>query len=328
MNDNNMVSVAVITYGQEKYIRQALDSILMQQVNFCYEIVVGEDCSPDNTREILREYKEKYPNKFNLILKDENVGASRNLFDVFTKCRGKYIAQLEGDDYWIDPKKLQKQVDFLESNSEYLAVSHIIELRDSEGNIYERLPEKNQADKEVMIKKYLKGITYSATATMFRNFFVENPNEYDIIFKAHRYIADLTFCMILVDKGKVFVMNDCMAVYRVKGKSERHVSYNATKTILQKYDDYIQVINENNEFFEGKYNFASWYFKCSLSTFVHSLKPYSLSAFFKTFNKVPRKYKIGFWLVLPIGLIGAVLKKIARLFKRRKTIKDNRRDYE
>lgn len=311
------VSVAVITYGQEKYIRQAIDSILMQQVNFCYEIVVGEDCSPDNTREILREYKEKYPNKFKLILKQKNVGASRNLFDIFTICTGKYIAQLEGDDYWIDPEKLQKQVDFLESNPKYLAVSHIIELRDSEGNIYERLPKKNQANKEVMVKKFLKGITYSATATMFRNFFIDSPNEYDIIFKAHRYIADFTFCMILVDKGKVFVMNDCMAVYRVKGETDKLASYNATKTVLQRYNDHIQLINANNEFFKGKYNFAGWYFRYSLGAFGHSLKPGEFYVFLKTLKMIPKIYRIRFWLTLPFGLTGAVLRKTARLYKRR-----------
>ena len=93
-----LLSIAVITYHQENYIRQALDSILMQNVNFKYEIIIGEDCSQDNTRIILLEYHEKYPNRFQLILRDKNVGATKNLYDVLMNCHGKYIALLDGDD--------------------------------------------------------------------------------------------------------------------------------------------------------------------------------------------------------------------------------------
>lgn len=106
------VSVVIITYGHEKYIRQALDSALMQKVDFEYEIIIGEDKSPDNTREILLEYKKKYNDRITLVLRNTNIGATQNLYDILLKCKGRYIALLEGDDYWIDAKKLQKQKDF------------------------------------------------------------------------------------------------------------------------------------------------------------------------------------------------------------------------
>ncbi|WP_345976628.1 glycosyltransferase [Sulfurimonas sp. HSL3-7] len=101
----------MLTYNHEKYIAQALDSVLMQKVDFKYEIVVGEDCSTDRTRTILLEYKEKYPHIFKLILHEKNVGAAKNIQAVDRACRGEYIAVLEGDDYWTDPHKLQIQVD-------------------------------------------------------------------------------------------------------------------------------------------------------------------------------------------------------------------------
>ena len=93
------VSISVATYNHEKYISRALDSILMQEVNFDYEIVVGEDCSTDNTRRIILDYQEKYPNKFKLLLQESNVGMLENLKQLVLQCNGQYVAKLEGDDY-------------------------------------------------------------------------------------------------------------------------------------------------------------------------------------------------------------------------------------
>jgi len=113
------VSVFMMTYNHEKYIKQALESILMQKTNFDYELVIGEDCSTDNTRKIINEYSDKYPGKFKLLLHEKNIGAIANQIAVLKACTGKYIAICEGDDYWTDPYKLQKQVDFLEANPDF-----------------------------------------------------------------------------------------------------------------------------------------------------------------------------------------------------------------
>ena len=116
---NIEVSVCIITYMHEKYISQALDSVFMQKTNFDFEVIVGEDASTDGTREILLEYKEKYGDKLVLVLHDENVGVSKNSISVQKKVRGKYIASLEGDDFWTDEYKLQKQYDILEKYPQY-----------------------------------------------------------------------------------------------------------------------------------------------------------------------------------------------------------------
>ncbi|CUV66431.1 putative Glycosyl transferase [Sulfurovum sp. enrichment culture clone C5] len=110
------VSIFMITYNHEKYIAKALDSILMQEVDFDYEIVVGEDYSKDNTREILLSYKSKYPDKFKLLLHDKNIGMMPNVSATLRACTGKYIALLEGDDYWTDLHKLQIQIDAMEEH--------------------------------------------------------------------------------------------------------------------------------------------------------------------------------------------------------------------
>ncbi len=116
----------MLTYNHEKYIAQAIESVLMQKTNFYYEIVIGEDFSEDKTRDICDSFKEKNPDKIKLILNNSNIGMMLNMVKTLNLCKGKYIALLEGDDYWIDPYKLQKQVDFLESHDDFVLCSHAV----------------------------------------------------------------------------------------------------------------------------------------------------------------------------------------------------------
>jgi len=113
------LSVAMITYNHERYIAQAIESVLAQNVTFDYEVVIGEDCSTDHTRAILMDYQRRYPDRIRLILRDRNVGAMRNFAETIEACRGEYVALLEGDDYWRCTDKLQKQVDFLDGHPDY-----------------------------------------------------------------------------------------------------------------------------------------------------------------------------------------------------------------
>src|SRR3954451_4471341 len=106
------VSALIITYNQEKFIEQAVRSALMQRVNFPYEIVVGEDCSTDGTREIVKRLADENPGRIRAHFRDRNLGMHMNHRATFAACTGKYVAMLEGDDYWTDPLKLQKQVNF------------------------------------------------------------------------------------------------------------------------------------------------------------------------------------------------------------------------
>lgn len=119
-----LVSVRVVTYKHEKYIAQCLEGLLMQRATFPFEVVVGEDCSPDRTREIVMAYQAKYPDVLRVITSETNVGGMKNAMRVQQACQGKYHAFCEGDDYWIDPLKLQKQVDFMEAHQEVSLCFH------------------------------------------------------------------------------------------------------------------------------------------------------------------------------------------------------------
>lgn len=110
--DKPFVSVKTITYNHEKFIAQCIEGIMMQKTNFAFEYIIGEDCSTDSTMEIVQEYARRYPDVIRIITAEKNVGAVENDNRTDRACRGKYVAFCEGDDFWTDPYKLQKQVDF------------------------------------------------------------------------------------------------------------------------------------------------------------------------------------------------------------------------
>ena len=122
------VSVSILTYNQREVIGQAIDSVLAQQVDFPYEIIIGDDYSTDGTREVLEEYRRRHPELIHLILhprryEDEVPGRTNNMTNLAC-CRGEYTAMLDGDDYWTDPDKLQRQYDRLEANPDLVMCLH------------------------------------------------------------------------------------------------------------------------------------------------------------------------------------------------------------
>jgi len=213
------VSVLFITYNHEEYLRQSLDGILMQKTNFDYEIVVGEDCSTDNTREILKEYAEKYPDKFVLLFREKNFGRpTMNVYDTGMHCQGEYIAFLEGDDYWTDENKLQKQVDFLDANKEYMGCTHtcLVVGKNSEPvddveavNLYNWSGDFTMED----YKNQPNWPGQTATVVC-RNFFKENRFDYTILYKAHDFLDDGVILLFLLLQGKIYRMDEAMSAWR------------------------------------------------------------------------------------------------------------------
>lgn len=122
------VSICMISYNQEKFVAQAVESVMMQDVNFEVELVIGEDCSTDSTREVLLELRDKYVGNIKLLLPENNLGMSRNFFETVRVCDGDYIALLEGDDYWTSPTKIANQVAFLEANPQCVACFHDVQV--------------------------------------------------------------------------------------------------------------------------------------------------------------------------------------------------------
>jgi glycosyltransferase involved in cell wall biosynthesis len=221
-NDNShlanwFVSVVVITYNHEQYIRQALDSILMQNVSFAFEILIGDDCSTDQTAEIIEEYQQRFPHIIKAILRSENIGATKNLYDLFLKCAGEYIAILDGDDFWTDKQKLKIQIDFLKNNESFIACTQRYSVVDENDNVTQEVffgPGRPESG-EYTLNDFQKYTYYGHPGTLvFKNIFLEPKHDYSIIYKADRWICDITLGLILTCLGRIYVSDENMTSYR------------------------------------------------------------------------------------------------------------------
>jgi len=236
------VSVLMLTYNHEKYIAQAIESVLMQQVNFDYELIIGDDCSFDNTQNIIREAQIKYPNIITPILKKQNIGANENYVDIFFRAKGKYIANLEGDDYWTDPYKLQKQVDFLEANPDYvISYTDYSQTVEGSGVFTER---KNLYHKETLGIDDLLEHNYVSTLTcVFRNnLFKEFPKEF-----YNLKIGDWPLHMLNAKHGKIkYHKGWITGVYRIHDGGIWSGQQKITKYIAyaEVYEFFRQILEE------------------------------------------------------------------------------------
>ena len=205
-----LLSILSITYNHEEFIAQAIESWLMQETDFDIEIVIGEDCSTDNTFEIINMYKEKYPELIHIITSERNVGMQNNFLRTLKACTGRYIAICEGDDYWTDSQKLQKQVDFLEMNMNYNMCFHNIKIYKQ----YDKVFVNDYITKPVAQVTTIHDLSITnyihTPSVVFRNNLGELPQWFDKV----PYI-DYSLHLLNSLKGNLYKLNDNMGVYRV-----------------------------------------------------------------------------------------------------------------
>jgi glycosyltransferase involved in cell wall biosynthesis len=211
MKSQPIVSVCMITYGHEKYIEQAIEGVLMQQCDFEIELIVANDCSPDNTDLVVEKILKTHPkaSSVNYIKQEKNIGMMPNFISTLKKCTGKYIALCEGDDYWTDPLKLQKQVDFLEANEEYVLCFHKIKVLRPDATLVDdfitTVPEHYKTQETLArLGNYIH-----TPSVVFRNIIKVFPHEFSL-----SPIGDYFLYIMLTNFGKVKMLNDTMAVYR------------------------------------------------------------------------------------------------------------------
>ena len=305
-----LVTVLITTYNQEGYIAQAIDSVLAQKTDFPFEIYISEDCGTDGTRAILQDYARRYPDIIRLNLRSENVGISRNWYEGLCAARGEFVCTLEGDDWWLDENKLQMQVDFLRSHPDYVAVSHTIRLTDDAQNTYGTLPNDPRIlNQDATMDLFLKGVTYSCTACLVRNFFdADNRAMYNYV-TANRSIADFALCMLYLHQGKVFVMDKALSAYRVAGSDPNHQNYNGTQSALKKYSDFLDVVQASQTYWGKQYPFALCFCSGTFYPFLDRIKQGDLLAFLRLMGRMPLSAKLLFPFYSVAHCIGLVLKK-------------------
>jgi len=287
------VSVCTITYGHEKFIAETIEGVLMQEVNFPIEYIIADDCSMDETERIVQAYIETHARGhwITYTKHKKNKGMNPNFVWALEQCKGKYIAYCEGDDYWTDPSKLQKQVDFLEDNKHYVISAH----KSLEMSLDKQLQTsgKSQLKKDGNFNSILlNGLGMATLSIVFRNqiekipkWFLKSPN------------ADYPLFLLLTEKGgKVKYMNEVMGVYRIHAGGIW-----STANKRQMGLSGVKAMNIANEGFNFKYDglfkdaiaYRSWWFGLKEYTFINYLKGEVSFTFYRKYfmNKINKKIR-------------------------------------
>lgn len=242
-NHEYLVSIYMTTYFHESYIVQAIDSILSQEVNFDYEIIICDDCSQDSTQEIIKRYGQKYPfirYKFN----ENNIGLTYNMFQAKSMCRGKYIVTLSGDDYWIDNQKLQKQVDFLEMHKEFIGVATRIEVRTEYSKERDFIdPSIRSCNRAFTLQDFLKGKNFHINGFMMRNVISEYFSLFSLMPKMSLYIDDVTDCILILRLGDIYIMDEITVAYRRRIEGVVSHNFNSMNKGITKLEKSIALLN-------------------------------------------------------------------------------------
>lgn len=218
-NSLPLVSISCTAYNHEQYIREAIDGFLIQKTNFLVEIIIHDDASTDGTAEIIKEYEGNFPQLIFPIYQKENQyskGVKVSPTFNWPRARGKYIALCEGDDYWTDPYKLQRQVDFLEANEEYVLCCHdYSEIRQSEyfKIKHPKLSKRNvgNSDLKISLNNMFSPFIIKTLTCVFRR----SAIDFDFIKKNNKGFKDIVLFAMLLRNGPGICLNQDMGVYRV-----------------------------------------------------------------------------------------------------------------
>lgn len=310
MKNDIKLSVIIISYRQKKYIREAIDSVLMQNVNFKYELLLADDCSQDGTLEIMKEYEKKYPNIIKVLERKENLGATTNILDAGRQSRGKYVTILEGDDYWIDENKLQIQVDFLDEHSDYIGVSHMQQGRDTDNNTLGIYPTWVKEDCTLTFRNFETSKNFSSSTCLYKNIYInkEYQKELEFLLSLHRIVADIQLCYFLLKYGKVYCINKPMMVYRVI-KKDGESNYNSTNSILDINYNSLKIVSSIDQKTNYKYNFYKRYLGYMTVGFAFSILNRKFKKFKEYWNICPKKYHLKILIMIPFNGIKILLNR-------------------
>lgn len=260
LKKNIMVSICCITYNQEKYIRKTLDSFLSQKTTFPYEIIIHDDCSTDNTIDIIKEYQEKYPEIVKPIFEEENQYSKGIdvIPIVFGQATGKYAALCDGDDYWCDDQKIQKQFEFMEKHPECSLVTNGCYLEEDSTGKRKIKSQPYRGSRHYSIDDIIlyDGGLFATNSMFFKLELVRTlPKFYFLV-----SVGDFPLIIHLALCGKVYFMEDIMSVYRVNAIGSWSAMQNKGKNrseIIQKrkkFDkDIFAMMNEVNQYTNYKY---------------------------------------------------------------------------
>ena len=238
-----LVSVCMTTYNHEHYIAEAIESVITQRVNFALEIVIGEDCSTDNTLTICRDYQARYPEIIRIVTSENNIGMHANYRRTIEACSGKYIAMLDGDDYFTDPDKLQMQVDALQSTGAAMCYTRSERRSDSDSAIYPPQAELHTTFDKMLILNTAENCTTLALRSKILDYYAEVEPE-----KRGWKTDDLPMWLWFSATQKIVAIDRVTAVHRVLATSVSH------SIQWQKQLDFCYSLDSIMLWFDERYN--------------------------------------------------------------------------
>lgn len=304
-NDSIAVSICCLAYNHERYIRRCLDSFIMQETTFAYEILIHDDASTDGTASIIREYEEKYPDIIKPIYQKNNQysqGVKISFVYQYPRARGKYIALCEGDDYWIDKHKLQKQYEALEDNIDCQICLHkvenVTESEESIGSFYPRDSLKSGVISQEQFIQFACSYSFQTSSYFFRvlptSIITNMPS-----FMSVAGIGDTPLMLLNGSIGKAYYINETMSCYRhnsICGWNSIREKWNIDQNIMH-LDNVIKLFEEFNEFTNHKYSsqidyaiFCVMIKKCNYTNCYRELLQYKYRKEFKKFNTKEKVY--------------------------------------
>lgn len=310
-----MVSVIVLTYNHEKYIRQALDSILAQEVDFKYEILIGDDASTDGTSAIVREYAEKYPNIIRAFVHKENMGATKNLSDMLCLARGQYIAHLEGDDFWCDATKLCRQVSFLEDHRSYIGCTHRCCVVDEGGELLSRQYISWVCHTSEYSTHCFKGLLLPGhpSTLVYRNFFTDCVDEWRSVIECDTLIGDRSLALLLMARGRLRQLSQVMSCYRQRTEQNATtVAYTLNSDCIHRDYEYTRKLEYYAKEMGVDGGFSSHYRDLFVSAVRRAVRGEMPGGFALAREIMQEGNSVAYILYLPLGLIKKVIQRLKR----------------
>lgn len=315
---NPLVSITCTAYNHEKFIRDTIEGFLMQKTTFPFEILIHDDASTDNTAEIIKEYELKYPDLIKPIYQKENQlskGISITLNYTLPRAKGKYIAMCEGDDFWTDPDKLQKQIDFLESNSDYsLCVGG-----------YKSVNVHTKEEEEVIkipngVIKDNEGYTFTLSDT--RNNWITKTltlvfrNKSEILKQLGQYklIRDVHLIYHILKTGKGYYFTEVMGTYRIH-KGGIFSMRNKDSKLIKHYQIYkeLYLVNHDEYCRKNYFNITLIFFEYNFFTKKDLKGSFSLFRESISLVRKPKELMLIVLYLLPVNFRRFVLNKIGGL---------------
>jgi len=242
---NPEVSTLVLTYDHERYLARAFEGVQQQKVGFPCELVVADDCSRDGTAAVVESWKKIFGDRMRILPRAENLGITRNFVSALPQCRGRYVAILEGDDYWTDLRKLQKQRDFLASNPEFSACFHRVRLLLDDHRFMDWTPLPGTKARLEFLDVLVENFVPNCSALMFRN----DPELKIPAWLCETGAYDWVLHVANAERGALGFIDDVMSVYRVHSGG----AWNG-RTAREQVDSACDLLERLNRHYDRKYD--------------------------------------------------------------------------